>query len=74
MNKTPEEILNEWHSDLEGDIARPYNKSDIIGAMIEYAGQQVKNLNIHVVRKCCNAMCNEDADDGSVYCDFHRTI
>jgi len=39
--KKPEEILKEWHEDLAGDIARKYNKSNIIGAMIEYAEQQV---------------------------------
>ncbi len=26
---------------------------------------------IPVVRQCCNAMCNDDAKEGSVYCEFH---
>jgi hypothetical protein len=25
-------------------------------------------------KKCCNVMCDKEAKDGSVYCDFHVTL
>ena len=31
-------------------------------------------LPIQIVSKCCNAMCNEDVVEGSVYCEFHKDL
>jgi len=70
-------------SDCYADTGRfendgSYTEGEVIQAMTEdrfiEALQEAKLLVIPVVRKCCNAMCDKDADDGSVYCDFHRTL
>ena len=62
-----------------------HNKESIIELMdklnpegmtniVEYITEQVKLFSIPVVRKCCNAMCDDDAVGDSVYCEFHGSL
>ena len=70
--------LSDCYADTWLDIGTDMIQGEVIQAMTEdrfiEALKEAKLLVIPDVRKCCNAMCDKNADDGSVYCDFHRTL
>lgn len=69
---------SDCYADTWLDIGVDMIQGKVIPAMTEdrfiETLNQSKLLTISDVIKCCNAMCDKDAIDGGVYCDFHRSL